>query len=79
MLSLAQLAIEPKANPLSSIIPQETRTNISNNAYPAFAALSWAFVMYIFRWHPDTLISSLRSSMAYMYVFLLLLLGINSC
>ncbi|RJE23246.1 Peroxisomal membrane protein [Aspergillus sclerotialis] len=67
MLSLAQLAIEPRANPLSSVIPQETRTNISNNAYPAFAALSWAFVMYLFRWYPDTLISSLRSSMVYIY------------
>lgn len=69
MLSLAELSIEPKTNPLSSLIPAESRTKISNNAYPVFASLSWAFVMYIFRWYPDTLISSLRSSMVYMYVF----------
>lgn len=69
MLSLAKLAIEPKANPLSSAIPLETRTQISNNAYPVFASLSWAFVMYLFRWYPETLVSSLRSSMVYMYVY----------
>lgn len=69
MLSLAKLAIEPKANPLSSAIPPETRSQISNNAYPVFASLSWAFVMYLFRWYPETLVSSLRSSMVYMYVY----------
>lgn len=67
MLSLAKLAIEPKANPLSTMIPPETRTRISNNTYPIFASVSWALVMYIFRWYPETLISSLRSSMVYMY------------
>lgn len=72
MLSLAKLSIDPRANPLSSLIAPETRTQISNNTYPAFAALSWAFVMYIFRWYPETLVSSLRSSMVYMYVFLFL-------
>jgi hypothetical protein len=30
--------------------------------------MTWAMVMYIFRWHPETLASSLRSSMVYMYV-----------
>jgi hypothetical protein len=30
--------------------------------------LSWAFVMYIFRWQPESIQSSLRSSMKYMYV-----------
>jgi peroxisomal membrane protein 4 len=28
--------------------------------------MTWAMVMYIFRWHPETLASSLRSSMVYM-------------
>lgn len=66
MLAFAKLAIEPKANPLSSAIPPEIRQQISNNTYPVFASLSWAFVMYVFRWHPETLASSLRSSMVYM-------------
>jgi peroxisomal membrane protein 4 len=33
-----------------------------------FASMTWALVMYIFRWYPETLASSLRSSMVYMYV-----------
>lgn len=66
MLSLAKLSIQPDMHPLSSLISPEARTQITNNAWPVFASLSWAFVMYIFRWYPDTLVSSLRSSMVYM-------------
>ena len=36
------------------------------NAWPLFASLSWASVMFLFRWYPDTLQPSLRSSMRYM-------------
>ena len=36
------------------------------NAWPLFASLSWASVMFLFRWYPDTLQPSLRSSMKYM-------------
>lgn len=68
MLSLAQLAIQPNMNPLSSLITPEARTTITDNAWPVFASMTWASVMYIFRWYPDTLASSLRSSMQYMYV-----------
>jgi hypothetical protein len=39
---------------------------VLNNAWPAFAAFSWAFVMYVFRWHPETVQPSLRNSMHYM-------------
>ncbi|OJJ46051.1 hypothetical protein ASPZODRAFT_159643 [Penicilliopsis zonata CBS 506.65] len=67
MLALAKLAIQPDMHPFSSLITPETRTQITNNAWPAFASLSWAMVMYIFRWYPDTLASSLRSSMVYIY------------
>ncbi|KAJ5899868.1 hypothetical protein N7495_004612 [Penicillium taxi] len=67
MLSLAKLAIQPGMNPLSSLIDAETRTQINNNAWPVFASFTWAFVMYIFRWYPETLVSSLRSSMVYIY------------
>ncbi|KGO76103.1 Mitochondrial inner membrane translocase subunit Tim17/Tim22/Tim23/peroxisomal protein PMP24 [Penicillium italicum] len=67
MLALAKLAVQPNIHPLSSLITSDSRTKITNNAYPVFAGLSWAMVMYIFRWHPETLASSLRSSMVYIY------------
>lgn len=67
-LSLAKLSVQPNMHPLSPLITPEARTQITNHAWPAFASLSWALVMYIFRWYPETLMSSLRSSMVYMYV-----------
>lgn len=69
MLALAKLAVQPNMHPLSSLITSETRTKMTDNAYPVFASMTWAMVMYIFRWYPETLASSLRSSMVYMYVF----------
>lgn len=66
-LSLAKLSVEPNMHPLSHLITPESRAQIKNNAWPVFASLSWAFVMYIFRWYPETLVSSLRSSMVYIY------------
>lgn len=69
-LSLAKLSVQPNMHPLSPLITPEARTQITNHAWPAFASLSWALVMYIFRWYPETLMSSLRSSMVYMYVVL---------
>lgn len=68
MLSLAKLAVEPNMHPLSPLVTPEARAKIYEHAWPAFASFTWAFVMYIFRWYPDTLVSSLRSSMVYMYV-----------
>lgn len=41
---------------------------IRENAWPIFASVSWASVMWLFRHHPDMLQPSLRSSMQYMYV-----------
>jgi len=67
MLALAKLSIEPKANPLSSLITPAGRARIKANAWPFFASLSWAFVMYIFRWHPESIQRSLKSSMTYIY------------
>lgn len=67
MLSLAKLAVQPGMHPLSSLITPEARATITDNAWPAFASFTWAFVMYIFRWYPETLVSSLRSSMVYIY------------
>lgn len=68
MLALAKIAIQPNIHPLSSLITPEARTTMTDNAWPVFASMTWASVMYIFRWYPDTLASSLRSSMVYMYV-----------
>lgn len=46
----------------------EMRRAMVRNGWPVFASLSWAMVMYIFRWHPESVQSSLRSSMSYIYV-----------
>jgi hypothetical protein len=51
------------------IANEHLRREVIKNAWPAFASLSWAAVMYIFRWHPETVQPSLRSSMSYMWVF----------
>jgi len=48
----------------------EMRRTMAKNGWPVFASLSWAMVMYIFRWHPEAVQSSLRSSMSYMWVSL---------
>jgi hypothetical protein len=56
------------------ILSEKMKRELARNGWPAFAALSWASVMYVFRWHPETVQSSLRSSMSYMWVSLLLLL-----
>jgi len=75
-LALAKLAVKPSTE---STVPgggggfgivsdPQLRETIIKNAWPAFASLSWAAVMYIFRWHPETIQPSLRSSMTYIYV-----------
>lgn len=46
---------------------------VRRNSWPIFASVSWASVMWLFRWHPEMLQPSLRSSMTYMYVTHLLL------
>lgn len=51
-------------------LPEEQRRMMQKNAWPVFASLSWASVMWLFRYYPEMLQSSLRSSMTYMYVFL---------
>lgn len=66
MLAMAKLSIDPGVNPLSSPLTSNARNKIRENAWPAFASLSWASVMYLYRWYPDSVQSSLRSSMKYM-------------
>lgn len=67
VLALAKLAIKPETGvPLLSSEPR--RSQISYYAWPVFASTSWAMVMYLFRWYPEDLQPSLRSSMNYIYV-----------
>ncbi|EHY53907.1 hypothetical protein HRR83_004549 [Exophiala dermatitidis] len=76
ILALARLSIEPpsmtSSTPTPTLwtqrLPPSTREKIRQNAWPVFASLSWAMVMYIFRWQPESIQSSLRSSMKYIYV-----------
>lgn len=76
MLALARLSIESpvmtSTTPTPTLFTQrfspETKAKIQANAWPVFASLSWAFVMYIFRWQPESIQPSLRSSMKYIYV-----------
>jgi len=69
-LAVAKLAVKPPGPGASGgwglITDEKTREVVVDNAWPAFAALSWAAVMYLFRWHPEIVQPSLRSSMNYM-------------
>ncbi|KAF1932336.1 peroxisomal membrane protein 4 [Didymella exigua CBS 183.55] len=76
VLSLAKLAVQPRhvagtpggVGGLELFGDGELRRSMIRNGWPAFASLSWAMVMYLFRWHPETVQGSLRSSMSYIYV-----------
>lgn len=67
MLALAKLTVQKRSQG-GAILGKELREKMEGNAWPVFASLSWAAVMWIFRWHPTVLQPSLRSSMQYMYV-----------
>lgn len=75
-LALAKLAVQPRnvagtpggGGGWEVFGDGEMRRTMMRNGWPAFASLSWAMVMYLFRWHPETVQSSLRSSMSYIYV-----------
>jgi len=74
MLALARLSVQPAtANsrfpPLpTQLLSPEIRKKIQANAWPVFASLTWAFIMFIFRWEAESVQPSLRSSMKYIYV-----------
>lgn len=76
VLALAALSIESPSQTLTTPTPTlftqrfspEVKAKIQENAWPVFASLSWAFVMYVFRWQPESIQSSLKSSMRYIYV-----------
>ncbi|KAL2685344.1 hypothetical protein Neosp_006442 [[Neocosmospora] mangrovei] len=66
MLALARIAVKP-GHGLPVVSSEPLHSTISHYAWPAFASLSWAMVMLVFRYHPEDLQSSLRSSMTYIY------------
>jgi len=84
MLGLAKLAIQPRGTTSAVtpgraygdvyrggwevVKSTKIREAIEKNAWPVFASMSWAGVMWLFWWHPDVLQPSLRSSMNYIYV-----------
>ncbi|GAB7365196.1 hypothetical protein MBLNU230_g6282t1 [Neophaeotheca triangularis] len=49
-------------------LSEQQLTAVREKSWPVFAAMSWASVMWMFRWYPEMLQPSLRSSMTYMYV-----------
>lgn len=78
VLACAKLIVAPSGEGIGNgglgiVTNPETRAMLQRNAWPVVASLSWASVMYIFRWHPEAVQPSLRSSMTYMCVSLLTL------
>ena len=67
MLALAKLSVQRRSEGGMGM-GRDLREKVQRNAWPVFASLSWAMVMWIFRWYPDTIQPSLKSSMKYMLV-----------
>ncbi|RDA96049.1 hypothetical protein CP533_5825 [Ophiocordyceps camponoti-saundersi (nom. inval.)] len=65
-LALARLAVKP-GHGLPCVSSEPLHSRIHHYAWPAFASLSWALVMFLYRAHPEDLQPSLRSSMRYIY------------
>jgi peroxisomal membrane protein 4 len=80
MLAMAKLAVQPPGDNIligGSYgghggkgllgLSEKQLELVRKKSWPVFASLSWAFVMWLFRWYPETLQPSLRSSMTYIY------------
>ena len=76
MLAMAALAFEstdmtattPTPTFWTQRLDEGTKRRVRESAWPVFASISWALVMYVFRWQPESIQASLKSSMKYMYV-----------
>ncbi|KAF2996379.1 hypothetical protein G7054_g10462 [Neopestalotiopsis clavispora] len=66
VLALARLAVQPGSG-LPVVSEPGTSNKVSYYAWPVFASLSWAMVMHLFRYYPEDLQPSLKSSMNYIY------------
>lgn len=67
VLALAKLSVQRRSEGGVGM-GREWRERVRGNAWPVFASLSWAGVMWVFRWYPESVQPSLRSSMKYMWV-----------
>ena len=67
MLALAKIMVVKRSDGGFGV-GWEMREKIQSHAWPVFASLSWAMVMWTFRWYPETIQPSLKSSMNYMSV-----------
>ena len=63
VLAFAKMTVQK-----GGIVPTELRERVTGSAWPVFAAVSWGAVMWLFRWHPNTIQPSMKSSMQYMSV-----------
>ncbi|KAK9332532.1 Tim17/Tim22/Tim23/Pmp24 family-domain-containing protein [Lipomyces starkeyi] len=61
VLGLAKLTVKKK------LIPS-LHEDVGNKVWPAFAAVCWGLVMYMFRTDPDVLQPSMKTSMDYIYL-----------
>ncbi|MCJ1257432.1 hypothetical protein MMC24_005257 [Lignoscripta atroalba] len=61
VLALAKLSVQK-----GGVVPPALKEGVTTNAWPVFGALSWGMVMWLFRWHPESIQPSMRSSMKYM-------------
>ncbi|KAI9681180.1 MAG: hypothetical protein M1817_002462 [Caeruleum heppii] len=62
VLALAKLSVQ------KGMVPDLGGRTQGGNAWSLFAALSWGGVMWVFRWYPEVVQPSMRSSMKYIYV-----------
>ncbi|KAK8203872.1 Tim17/Tim22/Tim23/Pmp24 family-domain-containing protein [Phyllosticta capitalensis] len=68
VLAYAKLLVQPPTNGSRPLIKDEKlAATLRERSWPVFASLSWALVMYAFRWHPEAVQPSMRSSMVYIY------------
>jgi len=65
MLAVAKLSVQRRREGGVGM-GRDLREKVQRNAWPVFASLSWAMVMWLFRWYPETIQPSMRSSMKYM-------------
>lgn len=68
-LALAKLSVKKDSGFGLPVVSTDAKISagVSHYAWPVFASVSWGMVMWLFRYHPDELQPSLRSSMSYIY------------
>lgn len=68
VLALARLAVREGSGLALPVVSRDgISQRITHYAWPVFASVSWGLVMYLFRYHPEDLQPSLKSSMSYIY------------